>query len=214
MRRVESEASRMGLLVEDLLQLARLDQRRPLEMGLVDLLSLAADAVQDARIVAPERSIELTVEPGAAFLVAGDEQRLRQVIGNLVTNARLHTPPGASIRVAIAPGRLANGAPAVVLDVIDDGPGMTAEQAQHVFDRFYRADAARTRASGGAGLGLAIVAGLVEAHSGEVSVTSVPGRGADFTVKLPLSPDAHGDLEEPPGAADAPGPDESSPGTR
>ncbi|HEX3957024.1 MAG TPA: HAMP domain-containing sensor histidine kinase [Trebonia sp.] len=190
MRRLESEASRMGLLVEDLLQLARLDQQRPLDIHPVDLLTLAADAVQDARIVAPDRTIELTVAPGAAFLVEGDEPRLRQVIGNLVTNARTHTPPEASITVSIAPGTLETGAPAVVLDVIDDGHGMTAEQAQHIFERFYRADAARNRASGGTGLGLAIVAGLVTAHGGEVSVQTAPGQGADFRVKLPLSTDA------------------------
>jgi two-component system OmpR family sensor kinase len=190
MRRLESEASRMGLLVEDLLQLARLDQQRPLDIHPVDLLTLAADAVQDARIVAPERKIELTVAPGAAFLVEGDEPRLRQVIGNLVANARTHTPPEASITVSIASGTLKNGAPAVVIDVIDDGPGMTAEQAQHIFERFYRADAARNRASGGTGLGLAIVAGLVTAHGGEVSVRTAPRQGADFCVKLPLSADA------------------------
>jgi two-component system OmpR family sensor kinase len=190
MHRLESEAARMGLLVEDLLQLARLDQQRPLDRSLVDLLTLAADAVQDSRMVAPGRSIELTVAPGAAFLVEGDEARLRQVIGNLVTNARVHTPPQASIQVAIASGTLASGGPAVVLDVIDDGPGMTTEQAQRVFERFYRADAARNRGTGGTGLGLAIVAGLVEAHGGEVSVTSAPGQGADFCVRLPLSPDA------------------------
>jgi two-component system OmpR family sensor kinase len=190
MRRLESEASRMGLLVEDLLQLARLDQQRPLDIHPVDLLTLAADAVQDARIVAPERKIELTVAPGAAFLVEGDEPRLRQVIGNLVANARTHTPPAASITVSIAPGTLGTGAAAVVLHVIDDGPGMTAEQAQHIFERFYRADAARNRASGGTGLGLAIVAGLVAAHGGEVSVQTAPGQGADFRVKLPLSADA------------------------
>jgi two-component system OmpR family sensor kinase len=190
MHRLESEAARMGLLVEDLLQLARLDQQRPLDMGLVDLLSLAADAVQDARIVDPDRKIDLTVAPGAAFLVEGDEARLRQVIGNLVTNARVHTPPEASIMVAIASGRLENGTLAAVLDVIDDGPGMTTEQAQHVFERFYRADEARGRSSGGTGLGLAIVAGLVEAHGGEVSLHTAPGQGADFRVKLPLSPDA------------------------
>jgi two-component system OmpR family sensor kinase len=190
MRRLESEASRMGLLVEDLLQLARLDQQRPLDMHPVDLLTLAADAVQDARMVAPDRTIELTVAPGAAFLVEGDEPRLRQVIGNLVSNARTHTPPDASITVSIASGSLSSGAPAVVLDVIDDGQGMTAEQAQHIFERFYRADAARNRSSGGTGLGLAIVAGLVAAHGGEVSVTTAPGEGSDFRVKLPLSPDA------------------------
>ncbi|HEX4832452.1 MAG TPA: HAMP domain-containing sensor histidine kinase [Trebonia sp.] len=190
MARLESEASRMGLLVEDLLQLARLDQQRPLDMHPVDLLTLAADAVQDARIVAPGRRIDLTVAPGAAFLVEGDEQRLRQVIGNLVNNALTHTPTEASIQVAIGAGALQAGAPAVVLDVIDNGQGMTPEQAQRVFERFYRADAARNRASGGTGLGLAIVAGLVAAHGGEVSVTSAPGEGADFRVKLPLSPDA------------------------
>jgi two-component system OmpR family sensor kinase len=190
MRRMESEASRMGLLVEDLLTLARLDQQRPLQLGLVDLLTLAADAVQDSRLVAPERKIDLTVAPGAAFLVEGDEARLRQVIGNLVTNARTHTPPETSITVAIASGTLTSGAPAAVLDVIDDGPGMSAEQAQHVFERFYRADVARNHASGGTGLGLAIVAGLVNAHGGEVSVRTAPGQGADFRVQLPLSPDA------------------------
>ena len=108
--------------------------------------------------------------PGAAFLVDGDEQRLRQVIGNLVNNALTHTPAGTSVRVAIASGTLKSSEPAVVLDVIDDGPGMTADRAQRVFERFYRADAARNPASGGTGLGLAIVAGLVAAHGGQVSV--------------------------------------------
>lgn len=190
MQRVEAEATRMGVLVEDLLQLARLDQQRPLDLGPVDLLALALDAVQDARIVAPDRTIELNVAPGAAFIVNGDEPRLRQVIGNLVTNARTHTPPGTPIRVKIASGTLDSGGPAVVLDVEDDGPGMAPGQAQRVFERFYRADAARNRASGGTGLGLAIVAGLVAAHGGTVSVRTSPGQGADFQVKLPLSPDA------------------------
>ena len=203
MHRLESEASRMGLLVEDLLQLARIDQQRPLDMGPVDMLTLAADAVQDARIVAPDRPVDLEVAPGAAFLVEGDEPRLRQVIGNLVNNALTHTPLGTPVRVKIASGTLipphgsvgqegtvAAGVPvpAVVLDVEDDGPGMTAEQAQRVFERFYRADQARTRASGGSGLGLAIVHGLVTAHGGTVTVSTAPGRGADFQVKLPLSP--------------------------
>jgi len=217
--RVEAEATRMGLLVEDLLMLARLDQQRPLNMAPVDLLTVAADAVQDARIVSPGRQIELIVAPGTAFLVEGDEQRLRQVLGNLVNNALTHTPAGTPVRVKIGAGTLvpaadrrspgsgsadggfANGAeraaggrrepvPAVVLDVEDDGPGMPAEQAQRVFERFYRADAARNRASGGTGLGLAIVAGLVNAHGGTVSVRTAPGQGADFQVRLPLSPDA------------------------
>jgi two-component system OmpR family sensor kinase len=209
MHRLESEASRMGLLVEDLLQLARIDQQRPLDMSPVDMLTLAADAVQDARIVAPGRPVDLQVAPGAAFLVEGDEPRLRQVIGNLVNNALTHTPAGTPVRVKIASGTLIpphgfvtgqEGSasagvpvPAVVLDVEDDGPGMTTEQAQRVFERFYRADQARNRASGGSGLGLAIVHGLVTAHGGTVTVRTAPGRGADFQVKLPLSPDAQVD---------------------
>jgi two-component system OmpR family sensor kinase len=218
--RVEAEATRMGLLVEDLLTLARLDQQRPLNLAPVDVLTLAADAVQDARIVSPGRPIDLVVAPGTAFLVDGDEQRLRQVLGNLVNNALTHTPTGTPVRVKIGAGTLpsmaagrpngrasadtdgfASGAeggatagrepvPAVVLDVEDDGPGMPPEQAQRVFERFYRADAARNRASGGTGLGLAIVAGLVSAHGGTVSVRTAPGEGADFQVRLPLSPDA------------------------
>jgi two-component system OmpR family sensor kinase len=219
MHRLEAEASRMGLLVEDLLQLARLDQQRPLDLAPVDLLALAADAVQDARMVAPDRSIDLAVAPGAAFIVNGDEPRLRQVIGNLVNNALTHTPSGTRVGVRIGSGTVvppaevgaargggpgagralpgsrpaARPLPAVVLDVEDEGPGMTTEQAQHVFERFYRADQARNRASGGTGLGLAIVAGLVAAHGGTVSVRTAPGDGADFQVRLPLSPDARDD---------------------
>jgi two-component system OmpR family sensor kinase len=193
MGRVESEATRMGMLVEDLLTLARLDQQRPLNRAPVDLLTLAADAVQDARVVQPGRPIDLIVAPGTAFLIDGDEPRLRQVIANLVNNAVTHTPAGTPIRVKIARGTQEahdRVVPAVVIDVEDDGPGMTAEQAQRVFERFYRADAARNRASGGTGLGLAIVAGLVSAHGGTVSVRTAPGQGADFQVKLPLSADA------------------------
>ena len=204
MHRLEAEASRMGLLVEDLLTLARLDQQRPLNIAPVDLLSLAADAVQDGRMVAPDRPIDLTVAPGAAFLVDGDEARLRQVIGNLVNNALTHTPPGTPIRVKVASGMLGPGTPAVLLDVEDEGPGMPADQARRVFERFYRADQARNRASGGTGLGLAIVAGLVEAHGGTVSVRTAPGAGADFQVRLPLSPDAsagYADDEDSPASA-------------
>jgi two-component system, OmpR family, sensor kinase len=207
MRRLEAEASRMGLLVEDLLTLARLDQQRPLNIAPVDLLTLAADAVQDARMVAPGRPIDLNVAPGAAFLVDGDEARLRQVIGNLLNNALTHTPPDTPVRVKIASGMLDHATPAVVLDVEDDGPGMERDQAQRVFERFYRADQARNRASGGTGLGLAIVSGLVAAHGGTVSVRTAPGEGADFQVRLPLSPDARvgapgdADDEDPPASA-------------
>jgi two-component system, OmpR family, sensor kinase len=215
MQRVEKEAARMGLLVEDLLLLARLDQQRPLARQPVDLLSLAGDAVHDARLLAPARTVDLSVQPGAAFLVIGDEPRLRQVIGNLMSNALTHTPDGTPIEVSIGSGtldpRLPSSSPAVTLDVTDHGPGMTSEQAHRVFERFYRTDQARTRATGGSGLGLAIVNALVAAHGGVASVRTAPGRGATFRIALPLAPEARGgagadddpDLDE---AGEAPGP--------
>ncbi len=207
MQRVEKEAARMGLLVEDLLLLARLDQQRPLARKPIDLLSLAADAVHDARLLAPARTIDLSVKPGAAFLVIGDEARLRQVIGNLMSNALTHTPDGSPIEVSIGSGTLDPRVPdspqAVTLDVTDHGPGMTPEQAHRVFERFYRADQARTRTSGGSGLGLAIVSALVTAHGGVASVRTAPGQGATFRIALPLDPEAgmagddDSDLDEP-----------------
>jgi two-component system, OmpR family, sensor kinase len=207
MQRVEQESSRMGILVEDMLLLARLDQQRPLEHRPVDMLTLAADAVHDARVVAPDRSINLTVGAGAALLVLGDEVRLRQVIGNLMSNALHHTPDGTPIEVRVRSGNLdewstaaagvrpapadhdAQPSPAVVLEVADQGAGLTPTQAQHVFERFYRGDQARTR-PGGTGLGLAIVASLVAAHGGRVWVESTPGRGATFRIAIPLAPEA------------------------
>jgi two-component system OmpR family sensor kinase len=205
MHRVEAEASRMGLLVEDLLLLARMDQQRPLDIKPVDLLTVGADAVQDARMMAPDRSIELEIAPGAAFIVDGDEARLRQVIGNLMSNALTHTPVGTPVKVWIGSGTLESGQPVVVLDVADSGPGLTEEQAQRVFERFYRADSARTRVAGGNGLGLAIVASLVTAHGGQVSVQSAPGQGATFRVLLPLVPEAQsGELDDEDTEAEAP----------
>jgi signal transduction histidine kinase len=198
MHRVETEAARMGLLVEDLLLLARLDQQRPLARQPIDLLSLAADAVHDARLLAPARTIDLSVQPGAAFLVIGDEARLRQVIGNLMSNALTHTPDGSPIEVSIGSGtldpRVPDSARAVTLDVTDHGPGMIPEQAQRVFERFYRADQARTRTTGGSGLGLAIVSALVTAHGGVASVRTGPGRGSTFRIALPLDPGPQGDM--------------------
>ena len=194
MGRVEKEAARMGLLVEDLLMLARVDQQRPLARQPVDLLTLAADAVHDTRLLAPARAIDLSVQPGAAFLVIGDEPKLRQVIGNLMNNALTHTPDGTPIQVAISSGvldpRASEPTPAVLLDVIDHGPGLSPEQANRVFERFYRADQARTRATGGSGLGLAIVDALVTAHGGIASVTTAEGQGARFRIALPLAPEA------------------------
>ena len=184
----------MGLLVDDLLLLARIDQQRPLEQRPVDMLALAADAVQDASVIAPDREVRLTVGHDTAFLVIGDEARLRQVIGNLMSNALTHTPDGTPIQVHVRSGVLDPGhrIPAVVLEVVDHGPGMSPDQAQRVFERFYRADQARARQTGGTGLGLAIVSALVSAHGGTVAVDTEPGRGATFRVSLPLAPEAQG----------------------
>jgi two-component system, OmpR family, sensor kinase len=192
MERVEQESARMGGLVEDMLMLARLDQQRPIERRPVDLLTLAADAVQDARIVAPSRKIGLTVGAGTAFLVLGDEGRLRQVISNLMNNALTHTPDGTPITVRILAGDQAGNpaVPCAVLEVADQGAGLTKEQADRVFERFYRADQARDRRTGGSGLGLAIVDALVSAHGGTVGVDTAPGRGSTFRITLPLAPEA------------------------
>ncbi|WP_284466886.1 sensor histidine kinase [Actinomadura madurae] len=186
--RIEETASRMGLLVEDLLLLARLDRQRPIERRPVDLLAVAADSVQEARVLAPERTIDLSVEGGLAYQVLGDEPRLRQVLGNLLGNAIAHTPEGTPVEVRLSPGTL-RGSPAAVVAVADQGPGLSPEQAERVFERFYRADDARSRDHGGAGLGLAIVAALVAAHEGTVEADSAPGEGATFRVVLPLSDD-------------------------
>lgn len=181
MSRIESESRRMGVLVEDLLMLARVDAQRPLERARVDLLTLASDAVHDARAVAPQRQITLEVLDGPGTPeVTGDEARLRQVLGNLVANALQHTPATAPIILRV--GTVDSDA---VLEVQDSGPGMSAEDADRAFERFYRADGSRTRASGGAGLGLSIVDSLVRAHGGQVTVTTEPGRGCCFRVVLP-----------------------------
>lgn len=190
MRRIEDEAARMGVLVDDLLLLARLDQQRPLEQKPVDLLVLVGDAVHDARAVAPDRDIELEIGTMASPpVVMGDEVRLRQVLGNLVGNALRHTPPGSQVRVRLATAQQPEPqADIVVLEVADQGPGMTSEDAARVFERFYRTDTSRNRVDGGAGLGLAIVSALVTGHAGTVEVDTAPGHGATFRVKLPLAP--------------------------
>jgi two-component system OmpR family sensor kinase len=181
MSRIESESSRMGLLVEDLLLLARLDAQRPLERHRVDLLALASDAVHDAQSIAPQRDITMEVFDGPGTPeVLGDEARLRQVLGNLVANALQHTPESAGVTVRV--GTVDDNA---VLEVCDEGPGMSQDDAHRVFERFYRADSSRARASGGTGLGLSIVDSLVYAHGGTVSVTTAPGEGCRFKVNLP-----------------------------
>ncbi len=183
MRRIEDEASRMGLLVEDLLLLARLDQQRPLERVAVDLLPLAREAVEDASLLAPDRTIDLQVDTGPPPIVIGDAARLRQVVNNLVSNALTHTPPGTPVTVRVSTNLDQTIA---VLEVSDRGPGVPDADADRVFERFYRAEKSRSRQAGGNGLGLSIVAGLVEAHGGTVGVHNRDGGGATFRATLPL----------------------------
>ena len=181
MSRVESEALRMTRLVEDLLLLARLDSGRPLEHQPVDLSRLCADAVSDAYAAGREHRWNLDV-PAEPVLVDGDDARLHQVVANLLANARVHTPAGTSVTLALedSPG-------AAVLRVTDDGPGIPAELQSEVFERFARADSSRSHRDGSTGLGLAIVAAVVRAHDGTITLESVPGR-TEFTVRLPRFP--------------------------
>jgi two-component system, OmpR family, sensor kinase len=182
MTRIQQEATRMGLLVEDLLLLAQLDEDRPLHRQPVDLSSVAAEAVLVARAVPNGHDVSLDAAPDPV-IVSADSARLRQVIDNLIGNALQHTPPGTVVTVAVdcVPGY-------GQLTVADNGPGLTAEQASRVFERFYRADDARSRARGGTGLGLSIAAALVDAHAGTVTVDPrPPGHGATFRVRLPLA---------------------------
>ncbi|HEY7420783.1 MAG TPA: HAMP domain-containing sensor histidine kinase [Gaiellaceae bacterium] len=175
---ISRETERMSLLVDDLLLLSRLDEGRPLERAPVDLAAIVEEAVDASRVVEPGRPIELFVEPA---MVAGDEARLHQVLDNLLANARAHTPPGTSVSVEL---RRVDGR--AELTVVDRGPGLTEEQVERVFERFYRADSSRTRASGGAGLGLSIVAAVTEAHGGTAEARPTPGGGATFVITLPL----------------------------
>nr|MDT0659015.1 HAMP domain-containing sensor histidine kinase [Micromonospora sp. DSM 115978] len=199
MGRIENEAARMGLLVDDLLLLARLDLQRPLRRDPVDLLAIAADTIRDAHARAPDRTIRLAslgddFEP---VTVLGDDYRLRQVATNLVANALQHTPPEAEITVRVgklAPAEAGAVAPdwpadarAGVLEVADGGPGIPAEHADRVFERLYRVDPSRTRGhGGGSGLGLSIVAAIVTRHGGQVRLISAPRQGAVFRVLLPV----------------------------
>ena len=175
---IAREGGRMSRLVDDLLLLARFDAGRSLERRPVDLASIAAEAVQQARIVAAGRPI--TLEAAEPVIVDADAERLRQVIDNLIGNAIQHTPAGTTVTVTVT-----GESGSARLTVADRGPGMTQEQASHVFERFYRTDDARTRAGGGAGLGLAIAASLAAAHGGELTVDTQPGHGAAFHLRLP-----------------------------
>lgn len=180
MGRIEAESRRMGRLVDDLLLLARMDQQRGLEMAPVDIGEVVSEAVTDFEVVEPDRPV--TVEQLGASTVIGDRNRLRQVIDNLLTNVRTHTPPQTPVHVVVAPE------PGFVdISVEDEGPGIPKEDQERVFERFWRADPARVRSRGGTGLGLAIVASLVQAHGGSVAVDSEVGRGTRFTVRLPTT---------------------------
>ncbi|MEY2421349.1 MAG: two-component system, OmpR family, sensor kinase [Acidimicrobiaceae bacterium] len=178
---IRAETARMGDLVEDLLLLARLDEGRPLEQESVELVAVAAQAIDASRAVGPDWQMQL--DAAQSVEVMGDAARLRQVFDNLLGNVRSHTPPGTATTVRL----FADGADAVI-EVADNGPGLNPEQSGRVFERFYRVEASRSREHGGAGLGLAIVAAIVTAHGGRVDVSSsVEQPGAVFTVRLPLT---------------------------
>lgn len=179
MRRIEAEAERMGVLVEDLLLLAQLDQSRPLEAEPVDLTAVVTELVSDHRMLRVEWPIDLDAVP---VTLTGDEQRLRQAVRNLLSNACAHTPAGTHVSVRV----LIRGDSAIV-EVADDGPGLAPEEAERVFERFFRSDPSRTRASGGTGLGLSIVWAIAEAHGGRAEVDSSPGRGSAFRLVLPIA---------------------------
>jgi two-component system OmpR family sensor kinase len=187
MSKVELESERMSDLVSDLLLLARLDSGRPLDRSDVDVTRLVVEAVNDARVMDADRQWRLSI-PHEPLAVVGDAQRLHQVVTNLLSNARRHTPPGTTVTVG-ASGRAGGG---VEITVHDDGPGLPDSLRGHEFDRFSRGDSSRTRSSGGAGLGLSIVQAIVDAHGGSVRVESSPGSTL-FAVALPPLPPAPAD---------------------
>ena len=180
MRRIEEESARMGVLVEDLLTLARLDEEPERDRAPVDLAALAHDAVHDARARSPERPIELTAP--ASAVVRGDPLQLRQLLTNLLGNALVHTPPESPVEIDVAVRR-----DEVLITVRDHGPGIPAAAREHLFERFWRREGGRERGRAGAGLGLAIVHGIVTAHHGRITVGETDGGGAEFLVVLPVT---------------------------
>ena len=169
----------MGVLVDDLLLLARLDQGRPLERVPVHLGPIVLDACADARVADPARAVTARVDGPVA--VVGDDLRLRQVLANLVRNALVHTPPGTPIEI-----QLGTDGDTAVIEVVDHGPGILPDHAQRIFERFHRADPGRSGDQGGSGLGLSIAAAVVVAHGGQISVQDTAGGGATFRIELPL----------------------------
>jgi two-component system OmpR family sensor kinase len=183
MRRIEQEGERMGVLIDELLLLARLDQGLPLERETVDLARLVADSVEAARAIDPKRKTDLKIED-ETVMVSGADVRLRQVIDNLLANVRLHTPPKTAIYVRVSSeNRLA------VIEVADEGPGIAPEEAARIFERFYRTERSRSGGSVGIGLGLAISKSIVEAHGGSLTYSAPLDGGSVFRVELPLERD-------------------------
>ncbi|HEY5155578.1 MAG TPA: HAMP domain-containing sensor histidine kinase, partial [Acidimicrobiales bacterium] len=196
MRRVAAESTRMGVLVDDLLLLARLDQGRPLDRHLLDITALVRDSVLDARAVEPDRHIELDL-PDGPLLVAADALSLHQAVGNLLANVRAHTPPGSPVEIRVT---TADGVAEVA--VVDHGSGISDEERSRVFERFHRGDPSRARSGvGGSGLGLSIVAAVADAHGGSARAEATPGGGATFVIDLPLPTAA---TPRPPAAAPGP----------
>lgn len=185
MGRIEKEAIRMTSLVEDLLALARLDERRPLDFAPLPLNQLARDAALDARAQDPEREVTVRVDPEEP-VVRGDEHRVRQIMTNLMGNALRYSPGGSPIEIAVSSAPDARGAS---FSIIDHGEGIPEQLRSKMFDRFWRADSSRNRETGGSGLGLSIVKSIVDAHDGRVSVEETPGGGCTFRVELPLASD-------------------------
>jgi two-component system OmpR family sensor kinase len=199
---IRNETSRMEHLVADLLLLARLDEGRPMERRSVDLVALCAEAVNTASTVGPDWPV--TFHASRPIEVMGDAISLRQVVDNLLSNVRAHTPAGTTVRVSVEPE--ADGA---VVTVADNGPGMDPEEAEHVFERFYRSDPSRSRVHGGAGLGLSIVSAIVASHGGTVSAEGAVGVGTTVTVHLPATPPAGAEVEA--GSTPALGPGSEAP---
>ncbi|MDH6239887.1 sensor histidine kinase [Aurantimicrobium minutum] len=180
MDRIEKEAIRMGALVEDLLELARMDESRPLEISTFDLLTVAQDAALDAGAFDPERTITVS---GDSVEIQAEENKIRQVVTNLMGNALRFTPVGSPLELVVSHN---DGAKNATISIVDHGEGIPKQLREKIFERFYRADNSRARETGGSGLGLAIVASIVRAHGGDIKVTATKGGGATFSVSLPL----------------------------
>ena len=189
MHRIREEAERMRVLVDDLLLLARLDRERPLVLAPMDLVPVVATAVAAARVASPDRDV--LFEAPVEAVVRGDAQRLRQVVDNLLANAVQYSTGGVPVEVRLEPFE-----DAVLLEVTDHGVGIRPEHTERIFDAFFRADSSRARGAGGAGLGLAIVAAIVQKHGGEVGVRTAPDGGTVFWVRLPVDRVLSGAFED------------------